>query len=447
MKAIRSFSIGTPLRRIGSRLAAAALAVVLGATAAWGQYADEVLVDDGAPVCGSGHVGSGYGGGGMGCADCGVLGGAVSYGGGPYDGELWGQVHSGNRWYATFSLVGFRVEGMNTPALVTTSAPGTPQGTAGVLPDATVLLGEERLGGDWRHGGEIRLGWWLVDGQFLSVEGHYMTTQAEETHFEAAGAFTGGGTGPILARPFFDVVADEESAVIIAFDDFFDGLNTFDLDGSIDVDTRSQLQSAGAILRHVLWADFERNFRIDLIGGYRFLQLDESLLIRESVTRPPVFPVGTITTERRDLFDSNNEFHGGEIGLDGEWFSGRWSLQLMGKVAMGNNHQTVTIEGETQTTSGGATAVTPGGFLATASNSGEFFDDRFAVMPEAHLRVNYDLSEGMRVFAGYRYLFINEVARPGDQIDVAVGGGQPIHVFSSSSAKLHGFDTGFEVRW
>jgi hypothetical protein len=184
-----------------------------------------------------------------------------------------------------------------------------------------------------------------------------------------------------------------------------------------------------------------------LIGGYRFLQLDESLILRETVTRPPVFPVGGITTERVDLFDAVNEFHGGEIGIDGEWFSGPWSVQLMGKVALGNSHQTVAIEGQTTTTSGGVSAVTPGGFFAAATNIGVFENDEFAVMPEAHVRARYDVTELMNIFIGYRFLYLNEAARPGDQIDLAVGGTRPVHVFSSTSVWMQALDAGVEFRW
>src|SRR5690349_17281083 len=62
----------------------------------------------------------------------------------------------------------------------------------------------------------------------------------------------------------------------------------FALSGSVRVESESDLQSAGLIMRHVLWADFERNFRIDLLGGYRFFQLDENLTITDTRLIPPL---------------------------------------------------------------------------------------------------------------------------------------------------------------
>lgn len=388
--------------------------------------------------------------------------GNQGYGGGPMPGgmddELWNKVHKPNRWYASFQYTGLQLDEMFVPALVTTSPAGTAQAAAGVLPDAQVLFGNEEIGGDFRHGGEIRLGWWLVDGQFLAIEGHYMAVEPEETHFSTTSTFTSGTSGFILARPFTDAVSGLQSARVLAFDDFNTGNSIVDLDGSVTIDTKSDIQSAGALLRHVLWADFERNIRVDLLGGYRFFKLDESIRIRDQQFTPPSGFVGAILDERTDVFSTENQFHGGEIGLDAQWYEDNWTFQLIGKTALGNMREITSISGQRDVSSGGATVTSSGGFLAQGTNIGEFSNDEFAVIPEGSARIQYSIFENVRVFAGYRVLYLSHVQRPGDAIDSVVnttqfnggtlaGEARPAPQTNSTHAWLQGMDAGIEIEW
>lgn len=401
-----------------------------------------------------GYAPAGYG---MPCDDCSPYG--SGYGGTMgTDDELWDKVHQPNRWYVGFGYVGLRMKGMYVPALATTSPNGTAQGVAGRLPGATVLIGDEKLGSDWRHGGEVRIGWWLLDGQFTGIEGHFLATETEETHFNATSTFTTGNSGFILARPYFDLLANAEDARILAFDNFNNGQATVDLDGSIDVDTASDYQSGGLMLRHVLWADFERNMRVDVIGGYRYLRVDESLTIHDRRLTPPFGLVPAVFDELTDQFSTENQFHGGEIGLDANLYEDAWTFQIWGKCAFGNMHQTLDIDGSRTVTSSGASNTTVGGLLAQPSNIGHYSDDQFTIVPEAAARVQYSLYNNFRVFAGYRLLYITEVLRPGDQIDRVInetqfnggaltGGSRPTVNFQSGSAWLQGVDAGIEFEW
>src|SRR5262249_15009375 len=58
-----------------------------------------------------------------------------------------------------------------------------------------------------------------------------------------------------------------------------------------------------------------------------------------------------------------------------------------------------------------------GGLLALSSNSGHFERNRFAVVPEAGITVGYQVTDHLKLFAGYNFLFMSNVVRPGDQID------------------------------
>jgi hypothetical protein len=380
---------------------------------------------------------------------------------GCYPNGLWDRVHQPTRMWLALEYTGLRVEGAAIPALVTTSPAGTPQATAGVLPDAQVLFGDGDIADDWRHGGQVRLGWWLVDGQFVGIEGHYMALESESTNDVFTSNFSAGGSPMILARPFIDAGTGAPAAQLIAFPAFQNGPFNFPLDGSISVAFDSDFQSAGAVLRHVLWADFERSFRLDVLGGYRFINLDENLLIRGTRVTPPLAGDPAIVTESIDSFDTDNEFHGGEIGLLLEMYCGCWTFEMMGKCALGLNYQEVTINGTTTNSAAGVPpAVFTGGFLALPSNSGTFTQDEFMAVPEAHVRVKYDLTANLRLTFGYRFIYLSEVVRPGDQIDLnvtttqlpaplppagpGVPGGSPVQTFNSTSVWMHGLDAGVE---
>src|SRR5439155_27347964 len=68
----------------------------------------------------------------------------------------------------------------------------------------------------------------------------------------------------------------------------------------------------------------------------------------------------------------------------------------------------------------GFPAALPGGLLVQASNAGRDTRDRFAILPETTLQLDYWLTEHLSAFIGYNFLYVSSVARPGDQVDPAV---------------------------
>jgi hypothetical protein len=249
----------------------------------------------------------------------------------------------------------------------------------------------------------------------------------------------------------------QEDASLIAFPDFVRPGATVDLDGTIDIEGESNLQSAGLTFRHILWGDFERDFRLDVIGGYRFVQLDESLLIRDSFFDPGGGLLAPTTRESRDVFDARNDFHGGEVGLSLEMYRNRWAFEFVAKVGLGNNHQVVTIDGQTSITSLGTTAVEAGGLLAQPTNIGRYRRDVFMAIPEGSVTAKYALRENLELGLGVRLLYLDNLVRPGEQIDRVVntsqiggtltGAPRPSHTFIDTDMLLRGLDVSLEYRW
>src|SRR5438309_1388204 len=81
-----------------------------------------------------------------------------------------------------------------------------------------------------------------------------------------------------------------------------------------------------------------------------------------------------------------------------------WSLDLLGKLALGTTHEVVNIKGDTTLNlPGGVSLVEPGGLLAQPTNIGHYSADRFAVVPELGLKLGYQVTAHMRLTAGYTF--------------------------------------------
>jgi len=351
-------------------------------------------------------------------------------------------------WGSTEFLLGFR-KGRQVPALVTTSPPGTSQIDAGVLglPTTTTLFGGDGLEDSPQPGVRGEIGFWLDPRARIGVGGSFTGLAKESVAFSAS---SDGST--ILARPFFNTLLDQQASQLVAFP----GL----VRGSVGVQSENQVYAAEVFLRQqiglwpgqtpvLLLADSlaarvgsffrlpcaqvsipeDQAFpgaswtRLDFIAGYQFSRVDDSLSITNNlVSLDPAFlgQIGT-TLDAFDRFDARSDFHGGALGLRTVSHYGRWSLAMLGKVALGNMRQTVTIDGETViAVPSGPSVATLGGLLSQSSNIGDFAQDRFAVIPEARIMLNYDLTPRLSVGVGYDFVYWNRVALAGDQVDTRV---------------------------
>lgn len=369
------------------------------------------------------------------------------------------------RHYVNLDALGWWMKGDQLPALVTTSPVGTPQLTAGVLgePTTSVLIGNQTVNGGIRPGGRVQGGIWVDPYQTWAIEGHYYALATETTTLTASSTFSGGATtDPILARPFFDNAPgiEQQAAVIVAFPDYALNLLVLDIDGSVQVKETSRVQSAGGGVRYALNPP-ANPARFFLLGAYRFFQLNESLSIVATSTpgRDPFpFPVPPESLQSTDNFSTKNTFNGGEIGLGTELGFRRWTLGAETRLAMGNMHQTVTINGSTAATSGVLVASYPGGLLTQPSNIGTFDRDQFSLIPQVDVKLGFQIVPSLRLTVGYNFTYVTQVLRPGDQIDLnvnttqiagqpLVGPASPSVPFDSTSIWLQGITGGLDLRF
>lgn len=352
--------------------------------------------------------------------------------------------------------------GLDLPALVTTSPTGTSRANAGVLGQATttVLFGNDSVNNDARSGGRITFGTWLGNCRNIGIEGEYFALD------DATASFTGTSNGnPILARPFFNMLTGRETAELVAFPNL--------ITGSVQADAVTSFQGAGARFVYPLCSGEDcapscfhpclpgglpTAYRFNVIAGYRFLRLDDSLSVREDlVSQDPQSPGSFLI---QDNFQTQNQFHGAEIGMLLQHRRGRWTLECLTKVAVGNNHGIVTINGNTAITESSITTTHNGGILAQRTNSGEFTQDQFTMVPEIGLTLGCQLTSNWRVTCGYTLLYWGRVLRAGDQVDLDVnpnlfpeetnpfvGPLRPQFAFNYTDLVAHGLSVGLEGRW
>jgi hypothetical protein len=114
---------------------------------------------------------------------------------------------------------------------------------------------------------------------------------------------------------------------------------------------------------------------------------------------------------------ARNQFYGALIGLRGRGTYGPFSLETTLSTSLGINHETIDISGSYQATNFFLASSGPYGIFATPANSGVTSSNKFAVVPEAQVKLGYDITPTIRVTVAYDFLYWSNVVRPTDQID------------------------------
>ncbi len=295
------------------------------------------------------------------------------------------------------------IRNSNLPPLVTTSPPAS-QGILG-QPGTTVLFGSDTTNGV-RSGARFTAGYWFDCQQTCGIEGSYFFLGSHAVNFVA------GGGSETIARPFVNQITGDEDSQLVNLPGV--------VNGTLAVNLTSRLQ--GAELNGICNVCCSCCSRVDLLAGFRYLELDEGLGITENLNVDPGVPVlGGTAFVVHDQFSTYNRFYGGQVGARAEVQRGNLFVNVLAKVALGTTDQVVDVAGSTIITpQGKSSTVGNGGLLAQPTNSGRFSQDRFAVVPEVGVNVGYQATKHLRVFAGYNFLYCSNVVRPGDQIDRTV---------------------------
>ena len=163
---------------------------------------------------------------------------------------------------------------------------------------------------------------------------------------------------------------------------------------------------------------------VDWLVGARILELGET--------------GGVMDSSGGIVAHTQNQFFGGQIGLEGELSHGRWFLDGVGKVALGSNHEIVSI---------GTTGSGPTSFSALQGNQGVQNRDAFATVAEVGVTAGFRLTYNCRLFANYTLIYLTDAVRPLPQIGPYLGGAMPAFSFMSSPFWAQGASVGLEFRF
>lgn len=278
---------------------------------------------------------------------------------------------------------------------------------AGELPFLTTpgitTIGEE-IGNNLSPGFRGDIGRYFGDGHF-GIGGRVWVLVEDDDSYR----FADDGNNFSIGVPFLNTDGSGEDAAIIALQD---GL----VPGFIgEVSGQASLQMIAAEVYGRLNLGRGKEFHTDLIGGYTYFGIDGDLNLNARLTE---LPGDGSTTTFSDRFSASNEFHGGQIGAETIHRRGRWVARSLTKVHLGNMRQSVDISGQATTQ---ATDVSPvvdfGDGLFAGGMNGTYRQDVFSFAPEVNFKIGYRFRDHVTFTVGYSFLYWNNVALAGQQID------------------------------
>jgi hypothetical protein len=337
-----------------------------------------------------------------------------------------------NLFYFNSEFLLWWMRGQRPPPLVVSSNPfammlGGPPGVG--------LFGGGMTGDGVHTGYRFRTGLWFDRDHSLGLEGSFffLSQRSNEFRFGSAGM-------PILVVPFIDANTGLQSGRMIA---------SPGMPGSVMASVKTRLWGADANLRGNLWCG--PNGHVDLLGGFRALGLDDDFQFGTNTTLVAPVPMSVLLNDR---FATRNRFYGGQLGVSGEYRRGAWSVDGTLKVALGGTNQRLEIGGNNVVN--GVAGI--GGIFAQPSNLRDTSRDRFGVVPELGVNVGYQVTDHLRAYVGYNFLYWSSVIRAGEQIPRSINPVQmlsgptlpsmaPAFAFKGTDFWVHGVNFGLEFRY
>ncbi len=276
-------------------------------------------------------------------------------------------------------------------------------------PNAFTVYGGRRYATNPLPGFRINLGFLLSEEDGLGVElgGLFLTPRVNK--FRIASDETGNPPIILTVREvFYPGFGPDDIETGGVFAGRFDAIPEGFLTGYAQV--RSSISLWGGEANTFLRSSPADGINIDLIGGFRYLGMQDTLDISASVTNAGN---GSI----HDRFRVTNNFYGGQLGARLSATMDRFTTSLTTRLALGATHQAFSISGSHILPAGVPDDGAPGGFYAVLSNLGNSSTCRFAFVPDVNLNVGFALTDNIGISVGYTFLYWSSVGRSGDQID------------------------------
>ncbi|HMP02392.1 MAG TPA: BBP7 family outer membrane beta-barrel protein [Gemmatales bacterium] len=364
------------------------------------------------------------------------------------------------RFYAGVDYLLWQLKSQPVPIPLVTTSNVNDSGIIG-QPSTVILGGNSNLGYNWMSGVKVSAGYILDHDTGWAIDGNVFFILRKERRHDFLADDNGN---PVLAVPFQDAQTGEERSLVYSIPGEFTG--------GISFSGGSRLSSGEVNL--VMPISSSERFRIDWVMGTRYVDLSENIQISSFATvlpGAPGFTVGGVNVGPESTagdvndFHTRNQFFATQFGLRAEYaVADGLTVRVFGNVALGVNDQNIAVNGTTfvQPASGAPPTLFLGGLNAVATNIGRNDKNQFAFMPEAGIQLGYWMTDAIRLTAGWQFLYINRVVRPGDQLDRVINRSyvpqssaflgpaepfRPLVPFKTTSFWAHGMSVGFEVRF
>jgi hypothetical protein len=355
----------------------------------------------------------------------------------------------GERMWASAEYLLWWLKAPRVPTLVSTGSllDAVP---AAVGQPGTVALFGGTLDNELRQGGKFAAGYWLADDHSLGIDAGAFFIARRSVDFSVA-----SGGLPILALPYFDVLAQKQNAVPRLASP---GVDAGAAQGSVstrlwgyETNLRSEMINRSGL-------------RIDALIGFRYADLSETLELDGQTKFEPDVPMfGGNETLGTNTYSTRNFFYGGQIGGVAVLERGNLSLAWTAKLAIGGTLEITNISGTTQGISPtGVGHFAPIGQYALPTNIGRYSSSQFSVIPETSFTVGYQVTQRLRATVGYDFLAWSNVLRAGDQVDtvlntsqippplgagVLTGPARPTYLGKETDFWAQGVNLGLEFRY
>jgi hypothetical protein len=328
-------------------------------------------------------------------------------------------------------------------ALVTTGGSTATLGS----PGSRILFGGNDIDFDAVSG--LRASFGIAGVARFGLEATVFATQDQTVRLTSA------GSNPVVGRPVINAVSGAESVQLVSSPSAFAG--------QVDISASSQFYGEANGVASMHCGEF---LSFDLLGGFRYLALKEDLQINQqtqvlgggvggfgpNVLQPSASALVT------DTFRTTNQFFGGQLGAQLEYRRCNFFVTWVGKFAVGSTTQKADLSGVTMSGAG----TTPGGLLVLPTNGGHHLQNRFSFVPEGAVTMGVQVTQGLRVYVGYNFIYWDDVVRPGALINRQVnpalvptsptfgagtGPAQPTFIFRRSDYWAQGINVGLALRF
>lgn len=288
-------------------------------------------------------------------------------------------------------------------------------------------------------GARMTIGGWIDESCRYGIEGSGFGLSQAENSFSASSL---NSNIPVINVPFISAQTGSEDVLV------FKRPNT--------VSVSDTFRPWGLELNGLYNLQDKIHFPLVFLFGFRYINFTEDLVLNDASYNIPTIPNAVLNI--KDNFSTRNNFYGFQIGDRTHYNYRKFIFDLSTSIALGENYQKLIISGESNLNN--TTILQRIGLFAEPTNIGSFTNHEFSVIPELKAKIGYEFNRYIRPFISYNCLYVNNVIRPGQQIDrninlsqnplfegsgTLVGPRAPLPKFNNTGIWIQGISGGIEI--